>query len=84
MRHLIYLKRAQVLLSDEQFAVLQKLAKQQKRKLGTILRDAFDRVYVQRHREEQVKTACARLLSLKAPTTRWDRFERAYAKKKYG
>lgn len=83
MRKPLYSKKAQVLLTAEEFAVLQQVARRQKKKLGAVLRDAFDRLYVQRHREERIAAACAQLLNIKAPTTDWDAFEKSYVAEKY-
>lgn len=78
-----FAKKAQVLLTAQQFDVLQQVARQQKKKLGTVLREAFARLYVERQRDSDVASACTRLLQLKAPTTPWERFEKTYAKRKY-
>ncbi|MBI4238133.1 MAG: hypothetical protein HY696_06925 [Deltaproteobacteria bacterium] len=83
METLRYAKKAQVLLTVQQFNVLQQVARQQKKKLGTVLREAFARLYVERQRDAEVDSACTRLLQLKAPTTDWARFEKSYAKRKY-
>ncbi len=78
MRAVRYPKKAQVLLTNEAFALLQQVAKRQKKKLGSVLREAFERLYVQKHRAEQVRSACAKLLQLEAPTTNWAQFESDY------
>lgn len=83
MQKTTFTKKAQVLLTEDQFRVLQKEARRQKKKLGTILRDAFEHFYVQRHRDEQIREACKKLLQLKAPATKWESFEEEYIRHKY-
>lgn len=83
MRKAQFSKKAQVLLTDEQFTLLERVARRQKKKLGSVLREAFEQLYVRQHRAEQVREACARLLELKAPTTSWTAFEKEYAERKY-
>lgn len=78
MRKPQFSHKAQVLLTAEQFAVLQSVAKQRKQKLGSVLREAFDMCYVAQYHAQKTQAACARLLTLKAPTTDWAAFEKKY------
>ncbi len=59
-----YTKKAQVLLTDEQFKSLEKLAAQSHKKLGTLIRDAVNEVYIEKHKKAEKADAVNSLLSL--------------------
>lgn len=48
-------KKIQVLLTDEQFTVLQRVARRQKKKLGTVLWESFETLHMRTQRTGQDK-----------------------------
>lgn len=59
-----YRRKIQVLLTDEQFRDLGKIAEQQNKKLGTLVREAIEEYHLKQARQRRVAAAVDRLLSL--------------------
>jgi len=59
-----YLKKIQVLLTEEQFNDLDEIATRQKRKLGTLAREAIEEYYLKKNKQRRIAEAVDRLLSL--------------------
>ena len=59
-----YTKKAQVMLTDEQYKTLEDLSAQSHKKLGTLIRDAVNKVYIEKHKKAEKADAVNRLLSL--------------------
>ena len=79
-----YTKKAQVLLTEEQFEVLQEIASKSHKKLGTLIREAIEKVYLEKKRKAQVAKSVDRLLSL-PPTPvpdDYQKWEKEYSKLK--
>ncbi len=60
-----YTKKAQVLFTEEQYLTLLSIAQQEKKALGTLLREAADLVYLRKKRSRDKARAVRELLSLK-------------------
>ncbi len=59
-----YTKKAQVLLTEEEYAALEETAARTGKKLGTLIREAVEKVYVEERRKAQIAESVDRLLSL--------------------
>jgi hypothetical protein len=59
-----YNKKAQVLFTEEEFNLLQEIALERGKKLGTIIREACRLLYLEKHKEKRREEAIHRLLSL--------------------
>jgi hypothetical protein len=77
-----YPKKAQVLLTEEQYEALEAIASQEHKKMSTLVREAVDLVYLQGHRQKRIKKALDRILDMSLPTTDWETFEREYTSQK--
>jgi len=66
----MYSERTQVLLSPEQLARLKRIASQEGRSVGSVIRDAVDS-FVQSE-PDQRQRAIERLFSLNAPVDDWE------------
>jgi len=76
-----YLKKVQVLLTQEQYKDLEEIASKQKKKLGTLVREAIEEYYLKKKRGQEIAEAVERLLSLPevpVPET-WEEFEKELA-----
>ena len=69
-----FTERTQVLLSPEQRARLERLARRQRRSVGAVVRDAID-AYAPSD-EQRRREALAELLSLDAPVPDWPAMKR--------
>ena len=80
-----YHKKVQVLLTEKQFNDLEEIATQQKKKLGTLVREAIVEYHLKTKRKRQIAEAVDRLLSLPeipAPED-YQKWESEYLAKKY-
>ena len=68
-------KRVHTVLSDEQYAVLERLAAEQDRPVSVLIREAIEQTYFAHAEREQRLVALARLLALDAPVANWPRME---------
>ena len=76
-----YQRKIQVLLSEEQFRDLGEIAAQQKKKIGTLVREAIEEYYLKKAKQDRIAEAVDRLLSLPevpAPED-WEQFEKELA-----
>lgn len=82
----IYTKKAQVLLTEEEYEALEELSARTKKKLGTLIREAVERVYVEEKKRTEIRDSVDRLLSLPpvpAPED-YERWEKKYSRLKSG
>lgn len=80
-----YHKKVQVLLTEKQFKDLEELASQQKKKLGTLVREAIVEYHLKTKKKRQVADAVDRILSLpEVPVPEeYQEWEAEYLAKKY-
>lgn len=80
-----YTKKIQVLFSEEQHRDLASIAHRERKKLGTLVREAVLEYHLKKAKQAKVAEAVDRLLSL--PETpvpeNWEDWESEYQKKKY-
>lgn len=77
-----YLKKIQVLVTEKQYKDLEEIAYRQKKKLGTLVREAIEEYHLKKKKEREVAEAVDRLLSLPevpAPEN-WEEFEKELAR----
>lgn len=79
-----YTKKAQVLLTEEEYRTLEEVSARTNKKLGTLIREAVEKVYVEEKRKAQVAEAVDRLLSLPAVPAPDDygEWEKEYSRQK--
>ncbi|MFB3887214.1 MAG: hypothetical protein ACE144_18470 [Thermodesulfobacteriota bacterium] len=80
-----YNKKIQVLFTDKQYKDLEDIASQQKKKLGTLVREAVEEYHLKKKKEREIAEAVDQLLSLPevpAPED-YQEWEKEYLKKKY-
>ncbi len=80
-----YLKKIQVLVTEKQYKELEEIASKQKKKLGTLVREAIEEYHLKKRKEREVAEAVDRLLSLPevdAPED-YQEWEGEYLKNKY-
>jgi hypothetical protein len=80
-----YQKKIQVLLTEEQFRDLGEIAARQKKKLGTLVREAIEEYHLKQAKQRRIAEAVDRLLSLpEVPVPEdYQEWEEEYLKKKY-
>jgi hypothetical protein len=77
-----YQKKIQVLLTEEQFRDLSQIAARQKKKLGTLVREAIEEYHLKQAKQRRIAEAVDRLLALPevpAPED-WEQFEEELAR----
>jgi len=80
-----YLKKVQVLLTDQQFKDLEKIASENHKKLGTLVREAIEEYYLKKKKQQKIAEAVDQLLSLPevpAPED-YQKWEAEYLEGKY-
>lgn len=77
-----YAKKVQVLLTEKQYEDLEVIASQQKKKLGTLVREAIEEYHLKKKKEREIAEAADRLLSLPAVPApeNWEEFEKELAR----
>ena len=80
-----YKKKIQVLLTEEQFNDLMEIAKQQKKKLSVLAREAIEECHLKRAKQKQIANAVDRLLSFPEQPVpeNYQKWEEQYQKEKY-
>jgi len=79
-----YTKKAQVLLTEEEYKALVEIAARTRKKLGTLIREAVEKIYVEQKKKSQIVGAIDRLLSM-PPTPApedYQQWEKEYSKLK--
>ncbi len=77
-----YRKKIQVLLTEKQYEDLEEIASRQKKKLGTLVREAIEEYHLKKKKHREIAEAADRLLSLPpapVPDT-WEEFEEELAR----
>ena len=77
-----YLKKVQVLLTEQQLKDLEEIASMNHKKLGTLVREAIEEYYLKTKKKREIAEAVDRLLSLpevSAPEN-WEDFEKELAR----
>jgi predicted DNA-binding protein len=77
-----YAKKIQVLLTEEQYKDLEEIASQQKKKFGTLVREAIEEYHLKKKKEREIAEAADRILSLPevpAPEN-WEEYEKELAR----
>ena len=80
-----YLKKVQVLLTEQQLKDLEEIASKNHKKLGTLVREAIEEYHLKRKKQQDVAEAVDRLLSLPevpAPED-YQKWEAEYLEGKY-
>jgi hypothetical protein len=80
-----YQRKIQVLLTEEQYRDLGRIAARQKKKLGTLVREAIEAHHLKRAKQQRIAEAVDRLLALPnvpAPEN-YQEWEKEYLKEKY-
>ena len=77
-----YLKKVQVLLTEQQLRDLEEIAKKNHKKLGTLVREAIEEYHLKRNKQQKIAEAVDRLLSLpEVPVPEnWEEFEKELAR----
>jgi len=70
-----YTKRVQAVLTDEQYEMLSDLADETGKPVSQLVREAVEKVYLQKASEERRQAALEKLLSLDAPVADWQEME---------
>jgi len=70
-----YTKRVQAVLTDEQFALLNKLAAESGKTISMLIREAVQKIYLEEAVRERREDALNSLLSLDAPVADWEKME---------
>lgn len=80
-----YAKKIQVLLTENQYKDLEEIASGQKKKLGTLVREAVEEYHLKKKKEREIAEAVDRLLSLPEVSIPEDyhEWEKEYLEKKY-
>jgi len=77
-----YLKKVQVLLTEQQLKELGAIASRDHKKLGTLVREAIEEYHLKKNKQRKIADAVDRLLSLPevpAPEN-WEEFEKELAR----
>lgn len=69
-------KRAQTVLTEDQYRLLERLSKKAHKPISTLIREAVSKVYFEQAARERRKEALKKLLSLDAPVADWKEMER--------
>ena len=80
-----YLKKVQVLLTEQQLKDLEEIASKNHKKLGTLVREAIEEYYLKKKKQQEIAEAVDRLLSLPevpAPED-YQKWEAEYLEGKY-
>jgi len=80
-----YLKKVQVLLTEQQLKDLEEIASKNHKKLGTLVREAIEEYHLKRKKQQDIAEAVDRLLSLPevpAPED-YQKWEAEYLEGKY-
>ncbi len=59
-----YSKKVQVLLTDQQLKELEEIASRDRKKLGTLVREAIEEYHLKKNKQQKIAEAVDRLLSL--------------------
>jgi metal-responsive CopG/Arc/MetJ family transcriptional regulator len=80
-----YLKKIQVLLTEKQYKDLEEIASQQKKKFGTLVREAIEEYHLKKKKEREIAEAADRILSMpEVPVPEdYQEWEKEYLDKKY-
>lgn len=80
-----YLKKIQVLLTETQYKDLEEIASKQKKKLGTLVREAVVEYHIKKKKEREIAEAVDRILSMPdVPAAEdYQEWEKEYLKSKY-
>lgn len=84
-----YTQRIQVLFTEKQYKTLEELAAKQNKKLGTLIREAVEEIYLKEEKKKRMKNAVDSLLKLAdespaPPPESWEKWEKEYSKQKSG
>ena len=80
-----YLKKVQVLLTEQQLKDLEEVASKNHKKIGTLVREAIEEYYLKKNKQQKIAEAVDRLLSLPevpAPED-YQKWETEYLEGKY-
>ncbi len=80
-----YLKKVQVLLTEKQYKDLEEIASHQKKRLGTLVREAIEEYHIKKKKQQEIAEAVDRILSMpEAPAPEdYQEWEKEYLQKKY-
>ena len=80
-----YLKKVQVLLTEQQLKDLEEIASKNHKKLGTLVREAIEEYHLKKKKQQEIAEAVDRLLSLpEAPAPEdYQKWEAEYLEGKY-
>ena len=80
-----YLKKVQVLLTEQQLKDLEEIASKNHKKLGTLVREAIEEYHLKKKKQQEIAEAVDRLLSLpEAPAPEdYQKWETEYLEGKY-
>lgn len=70
-----FTKRVQTVLTDEQYEMLLRIAKEEGKPISVLIRKAIEEEYFKKTLLEQRKKALKSLLSLEAPVADWEEVE---------
>ena len=80
-----YLKKVQVLLTEQQLKDLEEVASKNHNKIGTLVREAIEEYYLKKNKQQKIAEAVDRLLSLPEvpPPEDYQKWEAEYLEGKY-
>ena len=80
-----YLKKVQVLLTEQQLKDLEEIASKNHKKLGTLVREAIEEYHLKKKKQQEIAEAVDRLLSLpEVPSPEdYQKWEAEYLEGKY-
>lgn len=71
----VYTKRAQTVLTDEQYEALLELSERLDKPVSVLIREAVTKTYFVEAERQQRREALATLLALDAPVADWEQME---------
>jgi predicted DNA-binding protein len=72
----VFTHRVQAVLTEQQFAALETLAREVGKPISALVRDAVEKTYFEKETLEHRREALQRLLALQAPTDNWPEMEK--------
>lgn len=75
-----YCKRAQVLLTEEQYRLLSEFAQLIHKSIGTIIRESMVETLLAQIKQEKRRESARQICSMNLPTIEWDEFEKELVK----
>jgi predicted transcriptional regulator len=76
----VYTRRLQTMLTEEQYAALEKIAIESHRPISVLIREAIEKTYLDQSRRACRRAALKRLVAMQAPVDEWEKIEAEIAR----